>query len=206
MNGEVAVSSEVIAFVFAATALLGSPGPGISALVAVGRSFERGAALRFYGAMQLGLAIAAGVSAVGLVTVIHTSPTVRTGLMIVATAYLIWLAWTIASAPVSGSAIGDRSAASLSNKGAFFLGVANPKAYLAFASLFGSFTLLQAGSGAAEEALKWALCVLVMLIVDLAWLVLGMIFGRIRLSPSAERASNIAMGLAVIAACLISWF
>ena len=54
-------------FVLAAAALLGSPGPGIAALVAVGRSRGVIGGLRYFGAMQLGLAIAAGLTAAGLV-------------------------------------------------------------------------------------------------------------------------------------------
>ena len=196
---------EMIAFSLAATALLGSPGPGIAALVAVGRSFSRTAALRFYGAMQLGLAIAAAVSALGLVSIIRTSPTVQTVLMAVATVYLMWLAWTIGSAPVGGAAIGDRDGGSLTNKGAFFLGVANPKAYLAFASLLGSFTLLPANSAFADGALKWGLCVVVMVVVDLGWLILGMVFGRVALSPLAERLFNLLMGLTILGACVATW-
>ena len=48
------MTENAISFIIAAAALLGSPGPGITALVAVGRTFPPGAALRFYGAMQLG--------------------------------------------------------------------------------------------------------------------------------------------------------
>jgi threonine/homoserine/homoserine lactone efflux protein len=197
--------AEAFAFVLAATALLGSPGPGITALVAVGRSFPRRAAVRFYGAMQLGLAIAAAVSVAGLTGVLSAFPVLQTVLMILATIYLLWLAWTIASAPVGGTVIGDAPGGSLTSKGAFFLGVANPKAYLAFASLFGSFALLPSSAGLADGALKWLLCVAVMVVVDLGWLVLGMVFGTIALSPRGERLFNILMGTAVLGACVATW-
>lgn len=196
---------EVVAFVGAAAALLGSPGPGISALVAVGRSFERGAALRFYGSMQCGLAIAAGVSALGLAGILQASPVLHNALMVVATLYLLWLAWTIATAPVEGAIVDDGEAGFLNNKGAFLLGVANPKAYLAFASLFSSFTLLPEEFGAADNVLKWSLCVAVMVVVDLAWLWLGRMFGKIAMSPGAERAFNVAMGMTILVACAATW-
>jgi threonine/homoserine/homoserine lactone efflux protein len=197
--------SGIVGFVLAAVALLGSPGPGISALVAVGRSFQPAAALRFYGSMQLGLGIAAGVSALGLVTVISASPGLQMLLMAAATVYLLYLAWIVASAPVGGAAIGDLHAGSLTNRGAFFLGAANPKAYLAFASLYGSFTLLPSASMLAEGVMKWSICVAVMILVDFAWLALGMGLGKVSLSPSAERAFNIVMGLTIVAACAGAW-
>ena len=51
----------VMVFTLAATALLGSPGPGIAALIAVGRSRGAIGGLRYFGSMQLGLALAAGL-------------------------------------------------------------------------------------------------------------------------------------------------
>jgi threonine/homoserine/homoserine lactone efflux protein len=53
-------------FVVAAVVLLGSPGPAVAALVAIGRGegFSRG--LRFYAGLQIGLALAAAASATGL--------------------------------------------------------------------------------------------------------------------------------------------
>lgn len=199
------MAAEIVAFLLASAALLGSPGPGISALVAVGRAFPRAAALRFYASMQLGLALAAGISVVGLVSLLTGSATLQLTLMVVATVYLVWLAWAIASAPVGGTAIGGGDAGSLTNKGAFFLGAANPKAYLAFAALFGSFTILPSATAFSEGAIKWVLCVLVMLGVDFAWLALGMAFGRIALSPPGERAFNLVMGMTILAACVGTW-
>jgi threonine/homoserine/homoserine lactone efflux protein len=196
---------EIVAFTVAAIGLLGSPGPGIGALVAVGRSFERAAALRFYGAMQIGLAIAAGLSAFGLTSLLAASTLVRATLTVLATAYLLWLAWTIASAPVGSSAIGAQSTRQIDNRGAFLLGVANPKAYLAFGALFASFTLLPMRSGVADGALKWVLCVGVMMVVDFAWLALGMAFGRIALPSRTERLFNYGMATAVVGACIAVW-
>lgn len=194
-----------MAFALAATALLGSPGPGIAALVAVGRSFKRRDALTFLGAMQAGLAIAAALSVLGLASLVHGVPTVRWTVMVLATAYLIWLAWKIASAPITTGAIGDVDSGSLTNKGAFFLGVANPKAYLAFASLFGSFVVVRQASELTDAAGKWLISVLVMIVVDLAWLLLGMALGRIDLAPRHARGFNRLMGLTILAACLMTW-
>ncbi|WP_206185495.1 LysE family translocator [Sphingosinicella sp. CPCC 101087] len=195
----------MIPFLLAATAMLGTPGPGIAALVAVGRSLDRVSAFRFYAALQLGLAIAAALSVLGLVGLIQTFAALRTVLMLAATLYLLWLAWKIAFAPVGAASIDGSAGGPMTGKGAFFLGIANPKAYLAFASLFGSFTLLPAGSAFADGALKWGLCIAVILVVDLAWLCLGMTFGRLAMSASAERLFNRVMGAAILGACLVAW-
>lgn len=197
--------TESLAFTLAAIALLGSPGPGIAALVAVGRTFKVPNALRFFGAMQVGLAIAAGSSALGLAGLIQSVPGLKWVVMIAATVYLVWLAWVIGSAPVSDNQVGEVDTRSLTYKGAFFLGVANPKAYLAFASLFGSFVVVRQGSAVIEATVKWSMCVLIMIVIDLAWVGLGMALGRLGLSRAHARALNIVMGATILVACVLTW-
>ncbi|HEY5970670.1 MAG TPA: LysE family transporter, partial [Pseudoxanthomonas sp.] len=79
-------------FLLTATALLGSPGPGIAALVTIGRAegFIRG--LRYYAGLQVGLALAAGLSAGGMISVLRAFPAAMTAMTWVATAYLVYLA------------------------------------------------------------------------------------------------------------------
>lgn len=192
----------ILGFLLAAVALLGSPGPAIAALVVVGRQCSAGQALRYFLALQAGLALAAGLSVVGLVALLQTFPALRAIMLVASTAYLIALAWSIASAPPSGGVGGKgREAAAWRPWGAFVLGVTNPKAYLAFASLFGSFTLVNPAQGLGDGSLKWLLVVMVIIVVDIAWLLAGRALGRIEMAPRAERAMNIAMGLAILGAC-----
>lgn len=191
-----------IPFVFATVALLGSPGPGIAALLAVGRSERLGRGLRYLAAMQLGLALAGAVSAVGLVTALQALPVLRAALMIVSTAYLIWLAWQVAFAPLTGGPRGETPARGASLWGAFMLGAANPKAYLALAALFGSFSVTTPAFGPADQLGKWLICSAVNVVVDFAWLLVGVGLGRLTLTPRTERAINIAMGVAILLAAL----
>lgn len=195
----------LLAFTLASAALLGSPGPGITALVAVGKTSGLTGGFRFLAAMQVGLALAAGLSALGLASVLEAFPAAHAMLSVVSICYLVWLAWQIASAPVAGE-IGDADhAVKPSTLTGFILGVANPKAYLAFASLFGSFVVLQPALGTSDTLAKWTLCVAVMIVVDFAWLALGASLGRIVLRPAAERVMNVAMGAAIILACLLAF-
>ncbi len=63
-----------------------------------------------------------------------------------------------------------------------------------FVLLFGAFVAATPGWDATA---KWALCVLVMVVVDLAWLALGVLLGRVRLGAKGQRAMNLAMGGAI---------
>lgn len=194
--------SDLLNFTLGAAALLGSPGPGIATLVAVGRSRGIARGLPFLAAMQLGLALAAGLCAAGLTALIASSPTLATALTLISIVYLGWLAWSIASAPLAGEIAGEQNSGGFPLAGAFLLGIANPKAYLAFASLLASFSIAAPAHGTHDNFLKWLILVVVMIVVDAAWLAAGAGLGRIRMTPSAERTMNIAMALMIVIACL----
>jgi threonine/homoserine/homoserine lactone efflux protein len=187
------------AFVAAATALLGSPGPGIAALLAVGRAEGWGGGLRYYAGLQMGLALACGATAAGLVSVLAAFPFALRVFAVLSAAYLIYLAFRIATATVGTrtEAAGVRSSA----VSGFLLGVANPKAYMAFVSLLASRALVQA-SHPRDVMIKWALCVMVIIVVDLAWLFAGVQLRRMRLGARAERVLNLGLGATVLAAAV----
>ncbi|MBA3676160.1 MAG: LysE family transporter [Sphingosinicella sp.] len=196
-------------FLLAAIMLLGSPGPGIAALIAVGRSRGFAGGLNYFWGLQAGLAMAAGISAAGLFSVVQAWPLANVAMMSAAILYLIWLAWQIAFAPISGEPgkdQGGRAEASISATagGGFLLGITNPKSYLAFIALFASY-LIVPSNGQADMALKWSACVIVMILVDLVWLWLGVVIGRANLTPTAERALNLVMGGTILVTALLSW-
>jgi threonine/homoserine/homoserine lactone efflux protein len=193
-------------FSLSATALLGSPGPGIAALIAVGRrvGFWRG--LRFFAGLQAGLALAAALTAWGVLS-LHQAASFIVSLMTwVATLYLIWLAYRIATAPVSAPPPGSSSDAGVPSVGAgLLLALVNPKSYLAFATLMAAYVIVPADP-VADLAAKWTLCVAVMIAVDLAWLYVGIVAGRARLSPTAERSLNVALGATILVTAVIGVF
>lgn len=193
--------NDALAFTLAAVALLGSPGPAIAALLAVGRVRGFRASLPFFGALQVGLALAAGLSAAGLVSVFTAVPAIERVLMLVALAYLVWLAWKIGSAPL-GEVQPGSTAGSLGQ--GFLLGIANPKAYLAFASLIASFAILPRGS-LGDGLAKWAILVALMIAVDLVWLAAGAALGGLNLSRRAERTMNLVMAAAILGAAVLAF-
>lgn len=192
--------SDTWPFILAAVALLGSPGPAIAALLAVGRVDGWTGGLRFYAGLQIGLATAAGISIAGLFAAVSTFPAALLAMSLIATVYLLYLAYKIATAPV-GKKDGNGSQSSSLLAG-LLLGVTNPKAYLAFASLFASFLLVEADV-TADSVAKWSIVVAVMIVVDLAWLWIGVRLGRLNLSDRAERRVNVTLaGTIVLASAL----
>jgi threonine/homoserine/homoserine lactone efflux protein len=189
-------------FLLAAVALLGSPGPGIAALLAVTRGGGLRAGLRYYAGLQVGLALAAAISAAGLFSLLAAFPVLLKAASVAAVLYLVYLAWKIGTAPVGAPGSGGVSASPV---GGFFLGITNPKAYLAFASLMASTTLI-GGGASADAALKWAIIVAVILVVDIAWVLLGAVLHRATMPPRVERAMNIVFAAAILVAALPALF
>lgn len=197
-------ATNLVLFTIAAVVLLGSPGPGIAALIAVGRGKGFVGGLKFYGGLQLGLAAAAGISAAGLFSAVQALPFAARGLTIVATVYLLYLAWKIATTPV-GEAAGDTASGFAETAlGGVLLGVTNPKAYIAFASLMAAYPIIR-GREPLDLGIKWLVCVAVMVIVDLAWLWLGVVVGKARMTPQADRTMNLAMGGLILATALLAF-
>jgi threonine/homoserine/homoserine lactone efflux protein len=191
-------------FVVAAAGLLGSPGPGIAALMAIGRreGFKRG--IGFYGGLQIGLALAAGLSAVGLLSILTALPVVTTALKVIATVYLLLLGYQIAISPSTGMTSPVRTVASTPVAG-FIFGMANPKAYLAFASLLAFPAIIDKAGSRIDLAVKWGLCVLIMIVVDAVWLWFGAVTRVWNLNHRRERLVNVAMGLVVVLSATVTF-
>jgi threonine/homoserine/homoserine lactone efflux protein len=185
-------------FLTAAVGLLGSPGPAIAALVAVGRARGLVGGLPYFLGLQFGLATAAGITAAGLFSLLAAFPSALRLMTIAAAVYLIFLACKIASSPVGKTARAS-SGAHASPAAGFLLGVTNPKAYLAFASLLASYTLIK-GSAQQDSFTKWSLLVAVMIVVDIVWLYVGVFLRGLILSPNSERVLNVTLGLTVLIA------
>lgn len=180
-------------FGLSATALLGSPGPGIAAIVSVGQTRGLAGSQPFFWGLQAGLALTAALSAAGLSSALAAMPFALTGLTFLSVAYLLWMAvQMIRAVPESTAA----PSAGWSFGSGLSLGVTNPKSLVAFVSLFASQRLLPSSSSA-DTVLKWIVVVSVMMIVDAVWLLAGVKFGSMTRSVSLKRRVNLVLGSTV---------
>jgi threonine/homoserine/homoserine lactone efflux protein len=199
--GDVAMDGGAIGlFLISAVALLGSPGPGIASLVFVARSEGLARGLGYYAGLQLGSALVAAAAATGLVSLLAALPGLSHAIAIIATLYLLSLAYAIARAPLG--ALAAKPGLASSPLAGLLFGVTNPKAYLCFASLMAMAALVP-GNAAADGALKWSLSIPVMLVVDLAWVLFGVSLRRAGLPPKGERALNLALAAMIVGAALM---
>ena len=182
------------AFVIAAFALTGSPGPATLGLAAAAAAFGIRRSLGLMAGIIAGVLVVFTLAAAGLTGLILAQPVLGPVVKVLAALYMVWLAWSIATAPPLGQGDGARAPTLF---GGIFLGVGNPKAYAAMASLASGFVL--SPDRATDTAAKAVVLLVVMILVDLAWLLAGSALARAMRRPAWSRAINIVFALALLA-------
>ncbi|WP_341704885.1 LysE family translocator [Ferrovibrio sp.] len=184
-------------FLFSLVAAV-TPGPSNVLLAATGAQagFWRGLPCLFGVSAGMGSMMFLGAYGFGAVVTDH--PQALQAVRWAGAAFLLWLAWKIASAPVGG---GD---ARPDARPAGFLGAAalqwvNPKAWLVSAGAVATYL-----PGGAEAALLGAIVFALVFVSaalpsGLVWLAFGAAAQRFLRDPRRQRGFNIAMGLALAA-------
>ena len=183
-------------FVLAALALTGSPGPNVLSLAATGAAFGARNGLAYMAGLIAGMVAVMVVVASGLTGVVLALPGARPVVAAMAAAYILYLAFRIATAPPLAEAGGSGRRPSFT--GGVYLSLVNPKAYAAMAALFSGFVLV-AGRPLLDSGLKIALLVVIIALVNTGWLCAGAGLARLFRTRRLSRALNLAFaGLLVV--------
>jgi threonine/homoserine/homoserine lactone efflux protein len=183
--------SSLLIFAGALLVAAGSPGPSIAALVArvISKGFRD--VLPFLLAMWIGEAIWLTLAVFGLAVVAQTFHLAFLVLKWVGVAYLVWLAWKMWTAPVTTE--GGQLPRAESPLKLFMAGMAvtlgNPKIMVFYMALLPTIVDLSMVSllGWAELT---ATMVIVLVVIDLAWVYAGAQARRFLRSPRAMRLAN----------------
>jgi threonine/homoserine/homoserine lactone efflux protein len=187
-------AENLTAFVIAAFALTGSPGPATLGLSAAAAAFGLRRSLMLMTGIIVGVLLVFAAAAAGLTGLILAQPLLGPLVKVASVLYMLWLAWSIATAPPLSDAPSGNAP---SFWGGMFLGVGNPKAYAAMAALSSGFAL--AAAPIVDALLKAGILLAVMIVVDLAWLLAGAALARTMRNPAWSRAINIAFAVALLA-------
>ena len=182
--------------------LLGSPGPAPLALAGVGASFGFKQGLGFLAGILLGLLVAISLVALGLGSLFEQFPTVKLICQGIATAYLIYVAYKIAS---NTSGIEQRAGAAPSFKDGFILNLINPKAYAAFLAIFANF-MIPTSSPVYSAMLTATVSFIVAVIVDGLWMAIGSKLRPFFAKPEQAKWLRIAFALLLLASIGASYF
>ncbi len=186
--------------VVTAVAVMGSPGPATISLTAAGSTYGARRSIGYLGGIVAGtfavlLAVASGITATLLAV-----PAVRPVLIALGAAYIVWLAYHIATAPPLSAQTPGVSAPS-APAGAL-LGVTNPKAWVAIAAVFASARL--SGDAAADAGAKVAVLTVMIVVVNTTWLLAGASLAPLLRDPRRARIVNPALALMLLAAAAVT--
>jgi threonine/homoserine/homoserine lactone efflux protein len=189
------------AFLLAAIALAGSPGPATLSLTATGAAFgaRRGAA--YLAGIVIGMVAVMAVVASGLVGLLLAVPGATPVVTVLAAAYFLYLAWRIATAPPLAADTAERRPPTF--VGGLLLSLVNPKGYAAMAALFSGFVLVHERL-ALDVAAKVAVLVLIITAVNVAWLLAGAALTRFFRDPRTNRAINVAFAVLLVASVALA--
>ena len=184
------------ALLFASLAIMGSPGPSTVSLVAVGSAYGVQRSLRYLVGLILGATIVLIAVATGLTAALMAVPAVGPVLVGISAAYILWLAYHIATAPPLAEQSAGFDVPSVA--GGVLLGIANPKAWIAIAAVFGNARL--AASATSDGAAKVALLTAMIVVIHALWLVAGASMATLLRDPRRARSVNAALAAVLVVA------
>lgn len=196
MGESPAGAGAVGSLLLASLAVMGSPGPTTMSLVAVGSAFGVRRCLPYLAGIVLGTTAVLVAVATGVTAVLLAVPAIGSVLTAVAVAYVLWLAFRIATAPPLAEQPPAAGVPSL--LGGAFLGIANPKAWIAIAAVFAG-ARLSPGAGA-DAAGKLVLLTAMIVVIHVGWLLVGASIAPLLRSRRWSRAVNGTLAAALVLA------
>ncbi|HZP37532.1 MAG TPA: LysE family translocator [Methylomirabilota bacterium] len=196
MNTEQAAAFLLFAVVAAVT-----PGPSNVMLTAAGANAGVWRGLPCLLGVTVGMGLMMFLVPLGLGSVVLAYPLVLRLLHWAGAAFLLWLAFKIATSSSLDDTIGRRDPVGFVG-GAVFQWV-NPKAWLVTASAAGTFLHAEAGRPLAQAAALAGLFVIAALPACFVWLAFGAGVQRVLRSPGRLRVFNVTMGVLLALSVLL---
>jgi threonine/homoserine/homoserine lactone efflux protein len=191
---------QAVAFFLFSVAAAGTPGPSNVLLMATGSQVGVRRGLGCLLGVGLGMAVMMFVVAFGLGSVILRAPMLLRVMQWGGAAFLLWLAWKIATARPSG---GGPAAEPVGFTGAAAFQWINPKSWLVCASAAATFLDRQAGTALGQSAALGLVFLAACLPSCLPWLAFGAGMQRIIRSDRASRIFNGVMAALLAASVLL---
>lgn len=184
----------------ASLALMGSPGPATISLTAVGSAYGVRRSLPYLLGIVVGTTLVLIAVATGITAALLAVPALRAVLIATSAAYILWLAYRVATAPPLSEQGKTSRVPSLA--GATLLAVANPKAWVAIAAVFASARL--ADAPIADAGAKVVVLGAMIVVIMTGWLVAGASLAPLLRDPRRARIVNVAFAAALVAATALA--
>jgi threonine/homoserine/homoserine lactone efflux protein len=188
--------SSLVPLLLTSLAVMGSPGPATISLTASGVAFGVRRSARYLAGIIAGTAIVLLAVAAGVTGALLAVPGLRPVLLAVSVAYVLYLAFHIATAPPLDAAAPDAQSGSLT--GGLLLGVANPKAWVAIAAVFASVDV--ADDSVADALAKVVALSVMVVVINGGWLLAGASLAPVLRDPRRSRIANVLLAVALVVA------
>ena len=181
-------------------AIMGSPGPATISVVAAGSVYGVRRSLAYtigtiVGTITILVAVATGITAALLAV-----PAIGSVLTAISAAYILGLAYHVATAPPLSAQSATAAAPSLA--GGALLGVANPKAWVAIAAVFASAHLSDAPT--TDAVAKITVLTAMIVVIMMTWLVAGRSLAPLLRDPVRSRVVNVALAVGLVGATALA--
>jgi threonine/homoserine/homoserine lactone efflux protein len=186
----------VVPLVLTAAAIMGSPGPATISLVGVVAAYGVRRSLPYVCGLLAGSGLVLVAVATGVTATLLAVPALRSLLIAGSAAYILWLAYHIATAPPLSAQRAAADAPSLA--GATVLGVVNPKGWVAMAAVFASARL--SDTAATDAAAKTAVLAVMIVLIMTVWLLAGASLAPMLRDRQRARIVNAALAAALVGA------
>lgn len=183
-------------------AIMGSPGPATISVVAAGSVYGVRHSLAYTMGTIVGTIIVLVAVATGITAALLAVPAIGSVLTAISAAYILWLAYHVATAPPLSAQSATAAAPSLA--GGALLGVANPKAWVAIAAVFASAHLSDAPT--TDAATKIAVLTAMIVVIMMTWLVAGRSLAPLLRDPVRSRVVNVALAVGLVGATALAVF
>ena len=181
-------------------AIMGSPGPATISLTAAGSAYGVRRSAGYLTGIIVGTTAVLIAVATGITAALLAVPALRVALIAASAAYILWLAYHIATAPPGSAQAEAKDSPSFA--GGALLGIANPKAWIAIAAVFASAHL--AANPAIDAAAKTSALTLMIIVINTGWLIAGASLTAVLRDPRRSRVINIALAVALVAATALA--
>lgn len=194
----------VLLFLLTSLALVGSPGPNTLSLAALGAAFGMRRVVPYMLGLDLGMVAVVALVGSGLWAAVLSSPRIAPVMTFAASAYLIFLAYRIATAPPLRTAAAGSAARPPRWHAGATLSLANPKAYVAVAAVFSRYSVWP-DSTIGDQLLKGTLLLATVVLVNILWLAAGSLLARPMDNPRARRVLNMSFAGLLILSVAVPW-
>jgi threonine/homoserine/homoserine lactone efflux protein len=189
-----------VSLVLTSLAIMGSPGPATISLTAAGSAYGVRRSLGYLVGIIVGTTIVLVAVGTGITAALLAVPALRTVLIAIAVAYILWLAYHVATAPPLVAQSSTSSAPAFA--GGALLGIANPKAWVAIAAVFAGNHLATSATG--DAAAKIAILTVMIVLINATWLLAGASFAPLLRNPQRARVLNVTLAVALVASTALA--